>query len=60
MYWILESMVECGRRWSKKGSKPRPREPRELDGRFGSVPRDNWKPLRDLTRWKKMMDLHEE
>lgn len=47
-------------RWSKKGSKSRPREPRDLDGRFGPGPRDNGKPLRGLTQWKKMMDLHEE
>lgn len=59
--WILEGRVECGGDAVRKAtSKPRPREPRDLDGGFGPGPRDNWKPLRGLTQWKKMMSLNEE
>lgn len=53
--------MECGGDAVRKAtSKPRPREPRDLDGGFGPGPRDNWKPLRGLTQWKKMMSLNEE
>lgn len=60
---VLDPRRQGGMRWrcsQKATSKPRPREPRDLAGEFGPGPRDNWKPLRGLTQWKKMMSLNEE